>query len=235
MKIAIMQPYFFPYIGYFQLVEAVDKFIFYDDVHYIKKGWINRNRILINGQAKLFTVPVTKSSQNKLINEIACDLSEKWKIKIIKTLVYNYKTAPFYQEVMPLIEKILNNEKTDIRISNLAAKSVLVIAGYLQLDTSFEFSSDHYYQTHGLEKAKRLIDIIKMNGADTYVNLIGGAELYNKKDFANNSIQLEFLKTKNVKYPQFIERFVPNLSIIDVLMFNSKQKVRQMLTKFSYV
>ena len=227
-----MQPYFFPYIGYFQLVNVVDKFIFYDDVNYIKKGWVNRNRILVNGEGKLFTVPVVKSSQNKLIDEIECELSEKWKNGFKKTLHHSYKKAPYYNQVLPLIEKILSNSKPDLIISNLAAKTVKIITKYLELETVFEFSSISYPETQGLEKASRLKSIVKLNHSDNYINLIGGMELYNKNDFAQNGIILNFLQSGNIIYQQFSNKFIANLSIIDVLMFNSKEEIGVLLNKF---
>lgn len=105
MKIAVMQPYLFPYIGYFQLLNAVDMFVVFDDVNFIKKGWINRNNILVNRQKYLFTVPLKDASQNKLIKEVQI-ADDGWQEKFLKTVAQSYKKAEFFDEAFALIEKL---------------------------------------------------------------------------------------------------------------------------------
>ncbi len=233
MKIAIMQPYIFPYIGYFQLINATDIFVFYDDVNFIKRGWINRNRLLINGEAQLFTVPVSKASQNKLINEVEVSIEEKWLKKFLSTLQFNYKKAPHFEETSALIKKVLDTNHSTI--ADLAMDSVKKIANHLQLSTVFKKSSEQYSQSKGMDKADRLIEICKQNNASDYVNPSGGKELYDKLYFKEQDVNLYFIENKINPYPQFTTNFVGGLSMIDVLMFNSKEQIQEMLNEYSLV
>lgn len=225
-----MQPYFFPYIGYFQLVNAVDKFVFYDDVNFIKRGWINRNKIQINQKEHLITIPLAGASQNRLIKEIRVN---KKPDKLKKTMSYAYKKAPYYKYVMPVIDHVLDHQTT--QVSELAAFSVLKTCEYLGINTTFEFSSKKYGRSQDLAKEDRLIEICKLNNAGKYINTFGGNELYKKADFAKHGISLQFLKTGPIQYSQFGEAFIPNLSIIDVMMFNDKAELQYLLTSFSLV
>ena len=161
MKVAIMQPYIFPYIGYFQLIAAVDKFIFYDDVNFKKKSQINRNQILINGQANLFSVPLKKASQNKLINEIELRIDSIWVENFIITLEFNYKKAPYFKDIFPLIENILK-KKTET-ISDLAIISIKEISNHLGLKTKFELSSEKYSDSIDLNILIQLTLIKKLD------------------------------------------------------------------------
>ncbi len=228
-SVAVMQPYFFPYLGYFQLVNAVDHFVFYDDVNFITNGWIHRNRILIDGKPKYFTIPCKKASQNKLINEIDHALDEKKRKKLLKQIKYSYGKAPFFENVYPIIEEVLtsNHEK----VSKLAAESILQCSKYLGIDTDFKFSSMEYENTN-LERADRLIDITKKEGAKVYINALGGTELYDKEYFKKQEVRLCFLNPELPEYGQFDNPFVPNLSIIDVIMLNAPDKVSRYLENY---
>lgn len=231
MKLAIMQPYIFPYIGYFQMIKAVDKFVFYDDVNFIKKGWINRNRILVNGKDFMFTIPLEKTSQNNLILEshIKQEVYTEWRNKIYITLEQNYKSSPYYNDTIELITKVFNQNK--ISISELAIESIKKVSEYLGLNTIFLKSSDNY-DNRGLGRKERLIDICKRENATHYINAIGGQELYSKDSFEENDIKLGFIKPMPISYKQFDNAFLPWLSIIDVLMFNSKEEIILMLDKY---
>ncbi|MFW5983429.1 MAG: WbqC family protein [bacterium] len=231
MKIAIMQPYFFPYLGYFQLINAVDKFVFYDDVNFIKRGWINRNRILINNNPKYITLQLEAASQNKLINEIT--LNSNNSDKVLKSIEMAYKKAPFYNSVFPIIKDILTWETN--KVSDLAIYSVKEICKYLEVNTTFEISSEVYPETKGLEKAQRIKAICNKNQAEKYINPIGGIDLYNKDDFKQNGIDLFFLKGRIDEYQQFADTFIPGLSIIDVMMFNPLGKIHEMLDNYELV
>lgn len=234
MKLAIMQPYFMPYIGYFQLINLVDKFVFYDDVTFIKQGWINRNQILINDQAKLFSVPLSNASSHTLIKDVLIsDIRyEKWKKSFLSTIMFNYKKAKNYEVVETLIERILlTPPKT---ISELAIKSVIEISNYLDLDTEFDVSSKNYDNTH-LSGQDRVLDICQKENANTYINPIGGIELYSKDIFSERNIELMFISARKTIYKQFSSDFTPFLSIIDVLMFNDKKQVLEMLNDFDLV
>lgn len=234
MKIAIMQPYFMPYIGYFQLINAVDKFIFYDDVTFIKQGWINRNQILINNKANLFSVPLANPSSHTLIKDvlISDNRYEKWKKSFLSSIMYNYKKAKNYEQVRILIENILSEPPNSI--SDFAIKSVVEVSKYLDTMTEFEVCSEQYSNTN-LSGQVRVLDICKNEQADTYINPIGGMALYSKSDFLENNINLYFIKTNNIIYKQFTDEFVPFLSIIDILMFNDKEEILSMLNNFDLV
>src|SRR5690606_33692977 len=234
MRIAIMQPYIFPYIGYFQMVNAVDKFVFYDDVNFIKKGWINRNRILVNGQDCMLTVPLLKASKNNHILEsyLQRDTYGEWKDKLLQTLELNYKKASHFEEIFPLLKTFFEADYDTI--SEMAIESVKSVSRYLGLNTEFILSSETY-ENKGMERQERLIDICKIEKANHYINALGGQELYKKEDFKKEGIQLDFIKTQPITYKQFNNEFVPWLSIIDVLMFNSKEEIAEMLNKYELV
>lgn len=228
-----MQPYIFPYIGYFQLIKSANTFVFYDDVNFIKKGWINRNKILINGEESLVSFPCIKISQNKEIKEVEIDLTDQQYKKILRKISLSYKTTPFYKEVFPIVEKcFLSGRKT---ISHLAIESVESVCEYLEIKTIFKVSSEEYPQTKDLPRADRLIEISKIEGATSYINSMGGKELYTKEYFESKGIDLQFLNPVIKEYKQFGEAFVPSLSIIDVLMFNSKDEILNMLDNYDIV
>ncbi len=231
--IAIMQPYCFPYIGYFQLINAADVFIFYDDVNFIKQGWINRNRVLMNNSDLLFTIPLKNISSNNLINqtEISRDEYDKWLKKFLRTITVSYKKAPFFKETIEIIEKTFILSKTRL-ISELAILSIKNVCDYLNIKKIFKISSKEFSDSAYLHKAERLIEICKTTKAGNYINLIGGKKLYSKDCFYKNGINLYFLQSKNINYKQFNNNFVPWLSIIDIMMFNNVQTVNKMLNDY---
>ncbi|MDK2772955.1 MAG: WbqC family protein [Flavobacterium sp.] len=230
--IAIMQPYFFPYIGYFQLINAVDRFIVYDDVNFINKGWINRNSILSNGDRLLITLPLDKSSQNKLINEIEIAKDEKWKLKTLKSIQSLYSKAPFFKEIFPVIESLIASEQLNLATFNFHL--LKTISNFLAIETEFVLSSQTY-QNQNLKAQDRILDICKVESCSRYINPIGGVALYDKEVFLKNNIQLYFLQTQKIEYKQYKNEFVPWLSIIDVMMFNTKEEVQKMLTQYTLV
>ena len=230
MKLAIMQPYLFPYIGYFQLVNAVDKFVFYDDVQFIKGGWINRNYILERGERKLLvTLHLDAASANKKINEIRVKDNSK---KLIKTIELNYSKAPFYDLAFPVIEKVISYASKEPMISEIAALSVRGVSKYLGIKTNFVSSSDNYPETLSVGRVKRLTAICRMENAEIYANPLGGKDLYTKEEFKKSGVALFFIKPNNIQYNQFNKKFIPDLSIIDVIMFNSPEQVINLLKNF---
>ena len=229
-SIAVMQPYIFPYIGYFQLINAVNEFIFYDDVNFIKRGWINRNKILVNGKEHLISFPCIKASQNKLVKETKIDVSDKEYKKNLNSIEFNYKKSPHFNDVYPLVKGVLNQNHDTI--ADLCIFSVKSISSYLGLDTKFKKSSEDFQHTKKYKKNERLKAITKLENASTYVNAIGGRELYDKSDFKDSAIDLYFLNPKFKPYQQFDNDFVSGLSIIDVLMFNSKENVIKMVNQY---
>lgn len=229
MKIGIMQPYFMPYIGYFQLMKIVDQYVIYDDVNFIKGGWISRNNLLIGGEKKMFTVMLKGASPNKLINEI--EIGDDFR-KFQKTLSISYTKAPYIKDVTALIEKIVAFE--DKNLAKFIGNSFKEILAYLQIDTKLIFSSD--LNKNVAEKGvDKVISICKLLGGDTYINAIGGKELYDKGMFKENGLNLSFLQTDLVSYKQFSENFTAGLSILDVLMFNSVEETNNLLNKFTLV
>lgn len=232
MKLGIMQPYFLPYIGYWQLLNAVDKYVIYDDVNYIKGGWINRNRILIGKEPKYLTIKLNGASPNKLINEIEIGLSLKDRKKLLKSVEENYKKAPFFKEVFPVIEKIINNEEKNL--AKFIEFSLKEICNYLGITTELIVSST-LKKNNSLKAQDKVIEICKELNATEYYNAIGGQELYSYNDFEKNGIKLNFLETGKIEYKQFENEFVPYLSILDVMMFNSVEIIQEFLNNYKLI
>jgi len=229
MKIAIMQPYLFPYIGYFQLINSVDKFVVYDDVNYIKQGWINRNRLLLNKKDFLFGVILDGASSFKLINEIQVKDNG---LKLLKTIEQAYLKAPYYKEVYPLIESLLVQQEKNL--AKYIYHQLSSISKYLEIQTEFILSSE-IEKDNTLKGQDKVISICKILKGDVYINAIGGQELYDKETFLSHGLTLSFIKSKPVNYAQFANDFIPWLSIIDVLMFNSRDEIKQFLNEYELV
>ena len=231
MKLAIMQPYFMPYIGYFQLIHAADKFIMYDDVSFIKQGWINRNTILLNSQPHVFSIPVNNISSNRKISDTEISYKVKWKEKFLKTIMHGYKKAPFFNEIYQLLETILSVDEK--YISRIAVKSITYVAAYLRLNTEIIETSAGY--NNSISSQERLLEICNLEKATEYINPIGGMTLYSKDAFKKAGINLHFLKPYAETYRQFNDAFIPWLSIIDVMMFNGPEKICSMLNRYELV
>jgi hypothetical protein len=228
-KIGIMQPYLFPHIGYFQLMNAVDEYIIYDDVQFIKGGWINRNNILIGGDKVLVTFALEGASANKMIKEI--DIKDDFK-KFLKTISMAYSKAPYHSHILALLDSICGYENR-----NLVAfthNSFREISNYIGFDADIQLSSD-LRKNNNLSGKDKVISICKEKHADVYINAIGGKALYDRQDFLDNGIRLKFLKSEEVAYKQIKSHFVPGLSIIDVMMFNSPLKIKELLNEYSLV
>lgn len=232
MKLGIMQPYFIPYIGYWQLMNAVDKYIVYDDVNFIKGGWINRNRILVNGEPKYFNIPMLGASPHKLINEVEVNHNEKLKNKNMRVIEGAYQKAPYYNEVKDLLEKIMNGEQKSI--SDFILNSFKIINEYLEIDIELILSST-LNKDCSLKGQDKVLSICELLGATEYYNAIGGQELYSFEEFKKHGIDLKFLETGKIEYKQFHNEFQSNLSIIDVMMFNSKDKVKEFLNQYTLI
>lgn len=232
MKIGIMQPYFVPYIGYWQLMNAVDRYVIYDDVNFIKGGWINRNRILLNGQSKYINIPMVGSSPYKLINEIEVNSDQHMIMKNKKMLESAYKKAPYYEQIVPLIDTILScTEKT---LSGYITESIKSICRYLDIETELIISSS-LKKDNNLRGQEKVISICRLLGGKEYYNAIGGQALYSYQDFSDAGLKLSFLKSDEIYYKQFEHEFCANLSILDVLMFNPKEQVKEMLSLYTLI
>lgn len=228
MKLGIMQPYFFPYIGYFQLIKAVDRYVIYDNIQYTKKGWINRNRILQNGSDIYVTIPLQKDSDYLDIKDRFVSSSFD-KIKMLNQIQNNYKKAPYFDLVMPVINDILNYDESNLFL--YIFNSVKVICHYLNIKTEFIISSSINID-HSLKGEDKVLAICKSLEATDYYNAIGGQELYSKELFKENGLNLSFLKTNPMEYKQFGNEFIPYLSILDVMMFNSREDTTMMLDNY---
>lgn len=233
MRIAIMQPYFFPYIGYWQLIKAVDKFVIYDNIQFTKKGWIRRNRILLNSKEKVISLPIKKDASYSDINMLYISESfKKDKLKIINQIEMAYKKAPYFADTFPLIIEALNYEKDNL--FEFLYNSIRLALNYLKIETEVIISSDININ-HSLKNKDKVLAICKELKGEIYINAIGGLDLYNKDEFNKNEIELKFIKTDSIQYKQFNNEFIPNLSIIDVMMFNSPDEINKMLDKYELV
>jgi hypothetical protein len=230
MKIAIMQPYFFPYIGYFQLINLVDEFIIYDNAQYSKKGWINRNRILTNHEIKYISLSLKKDSYFLNINQRY--LAETWSLdrkKVLNQIIESYKKAPQFEIIFPLIEKCLFAQENNL--NNFLIYKLQEICSFLSINTKLTLSSSIFIDQN-LNREEKIIALCKARNSTSYINSGGGIDLYSKENFYINKIKIKFLVSNPKKYMQFSDNFIPFLSIIDVLMFNSLEEIRKMLDNY---
>lgn len=230
MRVAIKQPYFMPYIGYFQLMKYADVYVVYDDVNYYKGGFINRNNILINGKSSILTIPVKKASPTKLICEVEIDRNSKKFKNLLKTIYLSYKRAPYFDAVFPMLQRIINSDS--VYISELIYSSFIEIAKYLELTTKIILSSNRFSTSRGIGREERLIHICRELGADEYISESTGLKIYSKVNFKKKGIDFIVFQPVLPTYQQFDNEFVSPLSIIDVLMFNSVSEVNNMLDMY---
>lgn len=221
MKIAIMQPYFLPYIGYFQLIAAVDVFVLYDNIQYTKKGFINRNYMLQNDRRVVFTLPLTADSDySEVCNRaLAVDFN---RVKLLNRFKENYRRAPYFAKIFALLEDIVYYECHNL--FQFLRHSIEKICAYLGIGTEVRISSGIAID-HTSKNQNKVLAICEAVGANIYVNSIGGMALYSAKLFKNRGVDLRFLSPKPFAYTQFDADFVPLLSIVDVLMFNSRGSI----------
>jgi hypothetical protein len=222
MKLGIMQPYFMPYLGYFQLIAAVDVFVVYDNIKYTKKGWINRNRMLLNGTDAMFSVPLKKDSDslNVVQRELAADFNRN---KLLSQFRGAYCKAPHFAETFKLLERIAGC--TNNNLFQYIHYSLVEICQHLGIETEIRVSSS-IPVNHDLKGQDKVLALCKVMKADTYINTIGGMDLYDKNEFRTHEIKLQFIKANPFEYAQFSEPFAPWLSIVDVLMFNPLDVVK---------
>ena len=222
MKLGVMQPYFLPYIGYFQLIALVDTFVVYDNVKYTKKGWINRNRMLLNGSDAIFSLPLKKDSDclNIAQRALASDFD---RTKLLNQFRGAYGRAPQFTQTYSLLERIVRYN--DNGLFPYTYHSIVQVCEHLGIKTKFIVSSEVPidYELRGQDK---VLALCKAAGAGIYINTIGGVELYGKDYFCVHGIDLQFIKPRPIEYAQFGAPFVPWLSIVDVLMFNPLNAVR---------
>jgi hypothetical protein len=231
MTLAIMQPYFFPYIGYFQLINSVDEFVIYDNIQFTKKGWINRNRILFNSNDEYITIPLKKDSDFLNINQRF--LADTWTIdrrKLLNRITESYRKSPYFHPTLSLVEKCLVSDK--LNLFDFLFNTLTETSNYLDISTKFTLSSSLNID-HNLKSEEKVLSMCKNLHATKYINPIGGLNLYSKTIFEQNSIQLKFLRSNPIHYSQFTNEFLPWLSIIDVMMFNSKNEILNFLNEYT--
>ncbi len=232
MKLGIMQPYLFPWIGYFQLIHHVDELVVYDDVQYIKGGWINRNRIVVNGRPCYITLPVLNQSHKLPICARRFAPSfERDKRRILKSIETAYAAAPYFRETLSLVQDCF--AYTDDNVAVFVTKTLEKTCAALNIDTPLQRSSAMEL-SRDVGGQDRVIDICKSRAATDYVNAIGGVDLYDAGTFSQHGIRLHFLRPRDVIYRQSADEFVPRLSIIDVLMFNDRHKIAELLAAYDF-
>jgi hypothetical protein len=231
MKLAVMQPYFFPYIGYWQLIHAVNRFVIYDDVTYIKGGWINRNRILINAEPAFITVPLRDASPNKRICDTALQVSS-WRDRLIRMVEVTYRRAPGFPVVFPIVERLIRYETGSL--ATFLAHQLRTLAGFMGLHTEF-VSSSRCYQNSDLTGQTRVLDICCREGASVYVNPAGGKGLYQPTSFRERGVDLRFVGMHSCAYRQRSKGFVADLSIIDALMEVGPSGIKRYIEAYDLV
>lgn len=239
-----MQPYFFPYIGYFQLIHAVDKFIIYDLVSYRKASWINRNRLIerSSNEATYIKAPVSKFLKETLIESIEIQEVNDWRKYLARFIYFNYKKATFFEEVYAEVELMLAYETNSLHEFN--SNTIKHLASYLGISTEISFENQNYsqmeedlaekhFESPENIKSARILELCARQEATQYVNAIGGMELYDAQDFKGHGVDLYFVKTGDITYPQFTDKFVPHLSILDVLLHNGREKTQDHITNYT--
>jgi len=229
MKVAIMQPYFFPYIGYWQLINAVDTFVIYDDVFYIKQGWINRNNFLINGEKKLYTIKLSGAASGRYINSI--DVLDDFK-KFCTMLKLNYSKAPYFYDIMNLVQRIIEFDEPNLSL--FLANSIKSLSDFMGIKTKIIMSST-IEKNNELKGEEKVLQICEILGAVQYYNSIGGMSLYDEFKFLQKGIEIKFLEATLSPYEQINNKFVPGLSILDVMFFNDLSTIRKILEDYRLV
>ncbi len=254
MKLAIMQPYFFPYIGYFQAIKAVDEYMLYDNLYFSKGASMYRNKYVNHiGRTCFFMVPLKEKSSFKKISDVEVLDNGKWRKKMLLDFYMNYKRAKYFDDVYPILEKVINYPTN--KLSELNYQSIKSVCDYLKINTKITTDTSLFNDLEEKllvedvdetvfpnvklknweRKVVRILEICRMKHSNAYVNAIGGMSLYSKEDFSANGIDLNFVKTKDISYKQFGNDFVPNMSIIDILMFNSVEEVHNLLDQYELI
>jgi hypothetical protein len=229
VKIAVMQPYFFPYLGYWQLAKAVDRFVIFDDVQYIVRGWINRNRILVNGAPRHITVPIAAASRQTQIRDVRLSADRPWREKLSTTIRQSYARAPFFDEVFPTVDSLLRCQAE--RLCDYLRFQIESLSSLVGITAGFELASSHP-GAPGLRGQARILELCRKFNARTYVNPAGGRTLYDAREFAHAGVELRFISPAQQSYGQRVTPFVPDLSIIDPLMELGISEVRRRLDQF---
>jgi len=248
-----MQPYFFPYLGYFQCIHAVDRYILYDNINYIKEQWVHRNRILINMSPRYLRLVLVKKSSFIKIRDTKLVANPSWRKENLKSLFLGYKSAPYFDQVYPVMESLMMYD-TD-SLSDFNSIAIIQIATLLEIPTkivpnsasyfdieeklanpeSLEVLTKKYRLTDYAQKKLRIFEICSKENATTFINAIGGQELYHKSEFLQNGIQLLFVNSHDYTYDQNSDQFHPHLSIIDVLFHCGVEGTKKMIPNYTLI
>ncbi|MDY0090959.1 MAG: WbqC family protein [Flavobacteriaceae bacterium] len=232
--IGIMQPYFLPYIGYFQLINMVDEFVLYDAIEFTKRGWIHRNRMLLNGSDEYFTLPLKKDSDYLCVNQrFLTENFQEFRAKLLRKIEQNYKKAPYFEAFFPYLLEILDYKETNL--FDYIFNSIQVVNKYLGITTPIIISSSLPEEITQLKGQEKVLELCKQLKADIYINSSGGVALYQKEVFKQHNITLKFFRTDTIEYKQFNHPFVHFLSILDVVMFNSKEQILTYLNSYHFI
>ncbi len=232
MKLGIMQPYFFPYIGYFSLIKNTDRFVFFDTPQYVTRSWMNRNRILnANGEVAYITVPLHKAPQDTAIKDMRIDNSQAWPSSMTARFVHYKKYAPYYRQVTEFFREALLQPFSSLAELNI--ETTKVVCRRLGIETQFDTFSEMDLKIGPVAAPDEwALNITKELGYGTYVNPPGGKSFFDGEKYRASGIELQFLQAELRPYEQCIGRFEPGLSILDVMMFNSVEAIRDMLGEF---
>jgi len=232
MKLAIMQPYAFPYLGYFQLLQAADRFVLLDDVTFIKQGWINRNRILGPHGPLRFTLPVEGAGSHRRLCDLHLTATTRWRDKLLRTIEQTYRRAPGFERAWPVVEASLRHPER--RLTGWLRHSLEQVCGALGVTTPM-ISAAAVHPAGGDRGLDRVLEICRREGASEYLNAEGGRALYPARAFAARGLRLRFVEHHPRPYAQGGGPFVERLSIIDALMFNSPAELARLLDDCSVV
>ncbi|NGX84748.1 WbqC family protein [Aequorivita sp. KMM 9714] len=233
-KIGIMQPYFLPYIGYFQLMEMVDEFVIYDNIEFSKASWIRRNRMLQNGKDAFFTLPIKKDSDFLDVDQrYLADNFDKEAGRLLRRIEANYSKAPYFNDFFPVVQEIIFCKERNL--FDYILNSVYCIKDYLKIETPIKVFSKLGKDVHLLRAQDKVIGVCKALQATHYINSFGGKHLYDSESFQKENLQLLFFRTSQIEYSQFENDFIPFLSIMDVCMFNDVSQVREYLKHFEII
>lgn len=232
MVLAIMQPYLFPYLGYFHLIHACDTFVFYDDVAYIKQGWINRNRLQLGDKEFLFTLPLDNPGSFRKIKDIAAHprLFPDWKNKFLKTMEQSYAKAPYFQEMHQLASLTLNAEAASI--GDICRNGILAVCDYLGIQKNW-INSSSQFQNDQLSGVTRVLDICRQTGATHYLNAAGGRALYAQEVFASHHLKLSFVQSSLPTYSHARIPALPGLSILDLIAWIPREELQEALQSYT--
>jgi len=234
MKVALMQPYFFPYLGYFQLIHSVDEFIIFDQAQHIRRSWITRNRILNAHKESIYiNVPVCRAQRETIIKDIQINNDINWQEKIIQQLLY-YKDAPNFTNVMEFVKECLSI-KCD-NVGQLNTSLLRMTCNLLNIDTHITVLSEKFPSIDEAKEADEWgIKVSQALNASTYINAIGGKEFYDQQKYNEEGLDIQFINPILAPYKQFNHEFVPGLSIVDILMFNEISKIKEMIGLHEFV